>query len=114
MTFNFQTAEKIIGFYKHLIGQAFQSSIADLVIINIVIAPEDESKFEIFINEIQKTTDYNKALAVTGYNPNKVQIIIMASHVHAPDIRVNQELDQYLRRNHIRRVYLNPYYFETE
>lgn len=81
-------------------------------IFNIVIAPEDESKFEVFINEMQTTTDYNKALSVTGYNPNKVILVIMATHIYAPDIRVNQELDQYLRKNHMERVYLNPYYFE--
>lgn len=112
MIFTFKTAEKIIGFYKHLIGKPFKSSISGLEIINIVIAPEDESKFEVFIEEMQLTTDYNKALSVTGYNPNRVKLVLMASHTQAPDIRVNQELDQYLRRNHMERVYLNPYYFE--
>lgn len=112
MIFTFKTAEKIIGFYKHLIGKPFKSSISGLEIINIVIAPEDESKFEIFISQMQSTTDYNKALSVTGYNPNRVKLVLMASHTQAPDIRVNQELDQYLRKNHMERVYLNPYYFE--
>ena len=81
-------------------------------IINIVIAPEDEKEFDVFIEQMQATTDYNKALSVTGYNPSRVQIVLMATHVYAPDIRVNQELDQYLRKNHMERVYLNPYYFE--
>ncbi|MES2478183.1 MAG: hypothetical protein V4561_03800 [Bacteroidota bacterium] len=112
MIFTFKTAEKIIGFYKHLIGKPFKSSISGLEIINIVIAPEDDGKFEVFIEEMQTTTDYNKALSVTGYNPNRVKLVLMASHTQAPDIRVNQELDQYLRRNHMERVYLNPYYFE--
>jgi hypothetical protein len=112
MIFNYKTAEKIIGFYKHLIGRPFKSSISDLEIINIVIAPEDDAKFEIFIEEMQTTTEYNKALSVTGYNPNRVRIILMASHLQDADIRVNQELDQYLRKNHMERVYLNPYYFE--
>lgn len=112
MIFTFKTAEKIIGFYKHLIGKPFKSSISGLEIINIVIAPEDENKFEVFINQMQSTTDYNKALSVTGYNPNRVKLVLMASHTQAPDIRVNQELDQYLRKNHMERVYLNPYYFE--
>lgn len=112
MIFTYKTAEKIIGFYKHLIGQSFKSSISDLEIINIVIAPEDESKFDIFIDEIQKTTDYNLVLSITGYNPNRVQIVILASHTQISEIRVHQELDQYLRKNHIERVYLNPYYFE--
>ncbi len=112
MTFTYRTAEKIIGFYKHLIGKPFKSSISEMEIFNIVIAPDDESKFEVFINEMQSTTDYNKALSVTGYNPNKVILVIMATHIYAPDIRVNQELDQYLRKNHMERVYLNPYYFE--
>jgi hypothetical protein len=112
MIFTYRTAEKIIRFYTHLIGKPFKSSVSELEIINIVIAPEDESKFESFISEMQTTTDYNKALSVTGYNPNRVKIILMASHIYAPDIRVNQELDQYLRKNHMERVYLNPYYFE--
>jgi len=112
MIFTFKTAEKIIGFYKHLIGKPFKSSISGLEIINIVIAPEDESKFEVFIEQMQTTTDYVKALSVTGYNPNRVKLVLMASHTQAPDIRVNQELDQYLRKNHLERVYLNPYYFE--
>lgn len=105
-------AEKIIGFYKHLIGKPFKSSVSEMEIINIVIAPEDDSKFEAFIQEMQTTTDYNKALSVTGYNPNRVKLVLMATHIYAPDIRVNQELDQYLRKNHMERVYLNPYYFE--
>lgn len=112
MIFTFKTAEKIIGFYKHLIGQPFKSSISGLEIINIVIAPEDDSKFETFIEQMQVTTDYNKALSVTGYNPNRVKLVLMASHTLVSDIRVNQELDQYLRKNHMERVYLNPYYFE--
>lgn len=112
MTFNYKTAEKIIGFYKHLIGKEFKSSISHLEIINIVIAPDDESKFEVFIHEMQSTTEYVKALSVTGYNPNRIKIVLMASHTQYPDIRINQELDQYLRKNHMERVYLNPYYFE--
>lgn len=112
MIFTYSKAEKIIKFYKHLIGQPFKSSVSELEIINIVIAPEDESKFEVFIEEMQRTTDNERALSVTGYNPNRVIIVLMASHMFAPDIRVNQELDQYLRKNHMKRVYLNPYYFE--
>lgn len=113
MIFTYRTAEKIIRFYKHLIGQTFKSSVADLEIINIAIAPEDDQKFAVYLDEIQKTTDHNVALSVTGYNPNRVQIIILASHKFVSDIRVHQELDQYLRKNHMERVYLNPYYFEN-
>lgn len=112
MTFTFRTAEKIIGFYKHLIGKPFTSSISELEIINIVIAPTDEQLFDTFIQLMQNTTDYHVALAQTGYDLHKVKIVLMATHVYAPEIRVNQELDQYLRKNHMERVYLNPYYFE--
>lgn len=112
MVFNFKTAEKIIGFYKHLIGQPLNVSIADLEIYNIVIAPEDDAKFENFINEMQSTTEYTKALSVTGYNPNRVRIVLMGTHKYDNSIRVDQELDQYLRKNHLERVYLNPYYFD--
>lgn len=112
MVFNFKTAEKIIGFYKHLIGQPMKVSISDLEIFNIVIAPEDEARFDIFIQEMQLTTEYNKALSATGYNPNRVQIILIGVHKYDSSIRVDQELDQYLRKNHLERVYLNPYYFE--
>lgn len=112
MIFTFRTAEKVIGFYKHLIGKPFKSSISELEIINIVIAPEDENKYDVFIQEMQHTTDYNKVLSITGYNPNRVKIVLMASHLYAPEIRVSQDLDQYLRKNFMERVYLNPYYFE--
>lgn len=111
MTFAFDTAEKIIKFYAHFIGQPFKSSIAELQIINIVVAPEDPQKFEVFLREMQTTTDYNKALSMSGYNPNRVQIELLVRHLYAPEIRIHQELDAYLRKNHIERVYLNPYYF---
>jgi hypothetical protein len=113
MVFNIKTAEKIIDYYKHLIGMPLNVSIADLEIINIVVAPEEEGKFDVFMEEMQKTTEYHQALSVTGYNPNRLKIVLMATHKFEPSIRVNQELDQYLRKNHLERVYLNPYYFDS-
>lgn len=112
MTFTYTTAQHIIRHYRHLIGRPFVSGIGEIEIINLVIAPVDEQQCSVFMAQLENSMDYEKALNVSGYDPQKVIIIIMGSHINAPDIRVNQNFDHYLRKNHIERVYLNLYYFE--
>jgi hypothetical protein len=112
MTISYKFAENIINYYKFLIGKPFNTSIAEIEIINIVVAPNDESQLEVFLKEMQTTMSYHKALSISGYDPEHVVVLVMGSHIDYPEIRVNQDIDLYLRKNFIERVYLNPYYFE--
>lgn len=111
MTVSYKLAEHIINYYKYLIGKPFNTSVAEIEIINLVVAPSDEMQLEVFVKEMQTTMSYHKALSVSGYDPEQVVVLVMGSHINYPDIRVNQDIDLYLRKNFIERVYLNPYYF---
>ncbi len=111
MTVSYKLAENIINYYKYLIGKPFNTSVAEIEIINLVVAPSDHVQFDQFIKEMQTTMSYHKALAVSGYDPENVMVLVMGGHINYPDIRVSQDIDLYLRKNFIERVYLNPYYF---
>ncbi len=107
MTFNIEQAKRIKEHYKYLIGEIMNKEVSDKAVTDILIAPTDATQQIAFISDFNQTSDNDLSLAKTGFNPNDVTIFFAHHDTWAGDVWT-AELDKFLTRKGIEKVYLNP------
>ena len=107
MTFTFDKAKKMIKHYYYLIGQDILDDFTDHKINYILIAPYDQTQFEIFIGEFNQNTSNKNSLAISGFDKENVRVILINHDTFRGNI-FHYDIDKYLTKKRIDKVYLTP------
>ena len=107
MTFTFDTAKKMIKHYSFLIGEDISDDFTDHKINYILIAPEDQTQFDIFIGEFNQNASNEKSLAISGFDKENVRVILVYHDTFGGNI-FRYDIDKYLTKKSIEKVYLTP------
>jgi hypothetical protein len=107
MTFTFENAKKVAEHYKYLIGEPFDNRESKTIIDYILIAPDFGKEFNTFTNAWVESKNNQQALLRSGADLSKV-IVIAVSYDDFGNILLYGEIDRFLERRNMERVYLNP------
>ena len=107
MTFTFDIAKKLVAHYQFLIGQDFDEQQYNSKITHILIAPNDPIQYEKFINSFNQSGDNQTALLHSGIDKAQVRILLAHHDTWGGNI-FTSDLDRFLTRMNIEKVYLNP------
>ncbi len=107
MTFDLDTAKKVVAHYSYLIGQDISDKFPEHTIHHIVIAPADTDQFATFIGAFNQNENNEASLLASGFDKSKVKAILIHHDKWRGDI-FHYDLDKYLTKKQIEKVYLNP------
>lgn len=101
--FNYQEAKRLVTHYDFLKGKKIKVNNSEYVIEHILITPYEKERFGVFLDKYILFRDNDRALAESGFNSNRLQIILMEGDLGGATIWA--ELDSYLTKNNIAKVY---------
>jgi hypothetical protein len=109
MTFNIEQAKRIKAHYEYLIGEPMSvaNTATEMPITDILIAPSEPKQQQIFVSEFNQLRDNNAALLKSGFDKNELMIFFVHHDTWAGNVWTS-EIDKFLTRMNIEKVYTNP------
>lgn len=107
MTFDLNTAKKVIAHYSYLIGQDISDKFPEHKIHHIVIAPDDTNQFTTFVGSFNQNENNEASLLASGFDKSKVKVIVIHHDKWRGDI-LHYDIDKFLTEKNIDKAYLNP------
>ena len=113
MIFTFDIAKKLVDYYQFLIGKDFDERPSKTPITHILIAPNDQKQFSVFVSEFNQSGNNQTALYKSGIDKSQVRILLTHHYTWGVNI-FTSDLDKYLTRMNIEKVYLNPGFLDNQ
>ena len=101
--FELTEAKRLVKHYDFLKGHKFSVGNYQYPIDLILIAPSEQNRFAKFLELFYFHRDNEIALSNSGFNSNKLQIILLEDDPGS--LQIYAELDYYLTKNNIAKVY---------
>ena len=96
-------AKRLVKHYDFLKGHKFSVGNYQYPIDLILIAPSEQDRFGKFLELFNLHRDNEIALNNSGFNSKKLQIILLEDDIGG--LQIYAELDSYLTKNNIAKVY---------
>ncbi len=113
MTFKMEDAAKVAKHYQFLIGRGFYNKPGQYAINYVVVAPSYGETFQRFLTHFAYNENNEIALGLSGFNRNEMMVFAIYYDSFS-NIMLYEDIDSFLSKNGLEKVYEKEDFFKAE